>query len=225
MQTLRKTWVPLDVRELFELTSKRGSRLIQSPDELLELLVECLREIQQEITGETSAIRDLWDRTSPPEGWRPIDENDFSDYVVRSLRRRLEAHGVIALREVEIRRGRAGIPGERTDIHVTGVVQSGDGTFESVRVIIESKGCWHSELLTAMETQLVDRYLHENECQHGLYLVGWFNCDQWDADDHRRSRAPAWSVDHAREHFEGQAHALSNVDRSIRSVVLRCGLS
>jgi hypothetical protein len=26
-----------------------------------------------------------------------------------------------------------------------------------------------------METQLVNRYLYENVCHHGLYLIGWFN--------------------------------------------------
>ena len=51
-----------------------------------------------------------------------------------------------------------------------------------------------SELNDAMETQLLEQYLKDNDCQHGLYLVGWFNCDQWDPKDYRRKRAPNISI-------------------------------
>ncbi len=53
-----------------------------------------------------------------------------------------------------------------------------DGILDQVRVITELKGFWHPEVKTAMETQLRDRYLRENQCGHGLYLVMWFLCDK-----------------------------------------------
>ena len=40
------------------------------------------------------------------------------------------------------------------------------------RVIVEAKGCWNKDLKTAMRDQLRDRYLKENQCSHGLYVVG-----------------------------------------------------
>ena len=52
----------------------------------------------------------------------------------------------------------------------------------------EVKGCWNRELKHAMKTQLVDRYLKDNQCQHGLYLIGWFNCEQWDNKDRREGQ-------------------------------------
>jgi len=39
-------------------------------------------------------------------------------------------------------------------------------------VIVEVKGCWHSELQTAMLTQLRDRYLKGKPTRTGLYIVG-----------------------------------------------------
>ena len=115
--------------------------------------------------------------------------NAFSDYVTIHLREDLGRRGVIVNREVEIRNGEGSGKGERTDIHVDVSVQSSRGKVrDCVSSIIEVKGCWHTDLNTAMKTQLVDRYLRDNRCQHGLYLVGWFNCDQWDDEDYRKKR-------------------------------------
>ena len=52
--------------------------------------------------------------------------------------------------------------------------------YEAISVIIEIKGCWNETLGSAMQTQLAERYLRDNQCQYGLYVVGWFNCNQWD---------------------------------------------
>ena len=48
-----------------------------------------------------------------------------------------------------------------------------------VTVVIEMKGCWHSEVRDAVERQLVNKYLHPNGLSHGIYVVGWFVCDHW----------------------------------------------
>jgi hypothetical protein len=76
-------------------------------------------------------------------------------------------------------------------------------------VIIEVKGCWHRELNRAMESQLVGRYLQENTSQYGLYLVGWFMCDQWHDDDRRKRATPRISLEEARQQFSAQAATLS----------------
>jgi len=87
----------------------------------------------------------------------------------------LRTRGVILNREVETRRSWAPDTGERTDIHVD-AVSSSDRAYARVKVIVETKGCWNAELDTAIETQLCDRYLKENDCNHGLYLMGWYDC-------------------------------------------------
>ena len=107
---------------------------------------------------------------------------------------------------MQIRSGTGGTSGERTDIHVDAVSPGGPaGTYDKVSVIIETKGCWHPELETAMSTQLVERYLKDNQCQHGLYLVGWFNCPQWDPRDPRHKQPPKYDIEEARKRFEAQA--------------------
>jgi len=39
-----------------------------------------------------------------------------------------------------------------------------------------------------MQSQLVERYLADNQCQHGLYLVGYYYCDSWDDEDYRKKQ-------------------------------------
>lgn len=89
-------------------------------------------------------------------------------------------------------------------------------------VIIEVKGCWNKDLDNAMETQLVNRYLKDNTCQHGLYLIGWFNCKQWDKKDSRKP--PKIKLEKAREKFEAQAAELSQQGVKVRAFVLNTAL-
>jgi hypothetical protein len=96
--------------------------------------------------------------------------------------------------------------------------------YDSITVIIEVKGCWHKELNSAMETQLVGRYLKENTCQHGLYLISWFNCDQWDSSDSRKGKSPKTSIEEAKEQFNRQAEQLSLSGIRVKSFVLNTAL-
>lgn len=112
-------------------------------------------------------MRDLWDYNRRAKTREPIDENAFSDYVVRHLRDDLPQCGIVCLREVEISRGYAE-PGERTDIYVAATIED---SHDVLRTIVDVKGCWHAELQTAMWSQLKDRYLHENDCDREVYLA------------------------------------------------------
>ena len=121
--TLRATWRPLTPGQLLELARDSHKRLVQSAVELFAVVIESIEALQKELHAETPAVRDIWDRQTPNDRWRPVDENDLSDYVARHLRRNLGSRGIIALREVEIRRGRGDTSGEKTDIHITGVTE------------------------------------------------------------------------------------------------------
>jgi len=223
--TLRDNWQPPTPSQLLELTKRRGSRFVRGELELLDVVIESLARLQDRLQGETPAARDVWDRQAATKSWRPVDENTFADHVVRHLKEDLKTCGIVALREVEISRGMGDGSGERTDIYVAAVLEPNDfGEANTVRVILEAKGCWHKELKSAMETQLRDRYLADAGCQHGLYLVGWFNCEHWDSEDYRRDRAPKWNVREAQEHFDAQAHSLSIDGCRLRAAVLDTSL-
>ncbi len=150
--------------------------------------------------------------------------------VEKTFLRRRQGRGIIALREVEIRRGEGKDiatgkgKGERTDVHVTGLVPAiTPGKFDPVRVIVEVKGSWHSEVDTAMETQLRNRYLRDNDCSHGIYLVGWYLCDQWDKKDGRNAKSRKETFEEYESRFNSQAADLV-LPPSIEAFVLNCSL-
>jgi len=75
-----------------------------------------------------------------------------------------------------------------------------------------------------MKTQLIDRYLDETRCQHGLYLIGWFNCPQWTTNDSRQKKAPKLSLEEARTQFDSQARQLSQAGVTVRAFVMNTAL-
>ena len=91
----------------------------------------------------------------------------------RFLKRDLVDGGIILNREVEIGRVPGAGAGTRTDIKVDAIRQSeNSGSFNVITAVIETKGCWNDELLTAMKSQLVDDYLVRLAAPVGIYLVG-----------------------------------------------------
>ncbi len=175
------------------------------------------------LQGETPQAFALWDQTDRTRGqekFRPKDENHLSDWVKSNLESELRTRGVVPKREVQMRRGEGSGTGETTDIHVEAVVPGMDAnSHDTVRVIIETKGCWNSKIKTAMQTQLVDRYLKDSPCRHGIYLVGWYMCDQWDDDHYQKKATLHWSLDKARKFFNAQAEGMP-ADVKIKAVVL-----
>ena len=201
---------------------------ILNADDLLEAIMDSLSKLENKLQGETPNAIFLWNKYPESKEDRsteykhtPKDENDFSDFIKTHLTEDLKNRGVIAQREVEIRRGQGDNKGERTDIYESFYIQSKEVL---VKVIIEVKGCWHIEVETAMKTQLLDRYLNENDCNHGIYLVGWYSCKQWTENNSKKNRIKAKNISEARSQFDNQAKGLSTGNKKIKACVLNCAL-
>jgi hypothetical protein len=208
-QTRRNTWQPPTPIELFRLSEDRRNRFVQSADQLLDVLCDSLIGLQQKLQAETPAAPSLWDKD------RPKDEGALSNWVKIELQAALIGRGIILNREVQIHIA------ERTDIHVDAVARGARGKeLDHLKVIIEAKGCWNREIRTAMETQLVNRYLRDNDCKHGIYLVGWFLCDAWSKRDPRRISLKLKTLKGLTNYVTRQADQLSSPEIQIRAVVL-----
>ena len=212
--TMKESWRGQPPKVVLAIVRNTQSRIVESGEQLLDVIIESLKQLETGLQGTTPAVVDLWDE----RGKTPKSEARLSDYVKRHLDRDLRQRAVVSNREVEIRNG-IGSQGEETDILVQAVMTKGTET-AVIAAIIETKGCWNRGLKTAMETQLHDRYLKQNQCQHGLYLVGWFRCSFWDKSDNRKGDTPAWSIHEAREYFAKQASELSKDGAKLLSFVL-----
>lgn len=206
---LQKSWLPIQVKELSEMLQGNQNRLVRSEFELQQAVLESLNRLQIRFSRQTPAIRDVWDYHRGDKTWEPVSEEDFSDYLQRHLKSELQSLGIISLREVQVRqRGAEG--GEDTDLYVTAFVESGNnGEVTAIRIIVEVKCCWNPEVDRAMEDQLLNRYLKNTGCLHGIYVVAWFLCDQWNREDSRRNKTRKKSAEEKRLEYAAQAKSIS----------------
>jgi hypothetical protein len=168
------------------------------------------------------AVRDLWNDLGLHDNVRhytPKSENELSDWLARFMRRDLAGRRIVVNREVEIQRPAGAGIGERTDIHVTAVSDDPERP-PLIRSIVEVKGCWHRELATALETQLVERYLRGTDNRYGLYVAGWFASEHWDPSDWRNKRCSLVTMDEAAALLAEQAENATENDFMVGTVIL-----
>lgn len=217
----RNSWIPPDSAQLNAMLRETGQLLVQNGQQLMEVVLRQLHVIEERLHGHTPRSPALWNEGSQ---CKPKPENDFSDYLKGELEDALKSRGLILNREVEVRSAASGV-GERVDLHIDAFVPGPAGEkIDRIKLVIEVKGCWHAELMTAMETQLVNRYMKDSDCQYGIYLVGWFNCERWSDEDSRKSKAPMFPIEEARDIFSRQAHSLCQGGLHVASFVMNTGL-
>ncbi len=143
----------------------------------------------------------------------------------RHLQEDLGRRSVVVNREVVIRHGEGAARKERTDIHVDALLR-GPRTEEygSVTVIIEAKGNWYRQLYREMEAQLAGRYLRKNHYKHGLHLVGWFNCPQWDEEDPKYKTAMGRDPRKTLRKLESKAAELSRGELRVEPLIINAAL-
>ncbi|MEQ1856401.1 MAG: hypothetical protein ABL963_08020 [Longimicrobiales bacterium] len=215
----RESWSPPMPQQLLALAESAERRLVETRAHLAELLIESLDRFESELHGELPAISGLWDDRGAGR-YRPKGEQDLSDAIARHFRRDLRDRGIVAGREVVIRRGgKGGVPGQRTDVYVSAIRATPPGS--PISAIVEIKGSWHEELMTALKGQLVDDYLAKNpECGLGLYVVGWYLCNRWHDEPRKRETLQYGTRETLRERLLAQAEEHSSSALTVRSVVL-----
>lgn len=217
----RNLWHPPSINDLRQLLKAPNHRLVRSGNELLTIVIESLGRLQEKLQGENPISYFLWDKCDIEgnKNYKPKDENALSDFLKMHLEYDLKEKGILVHREVEIKHSTGYKDGERTDLYVTATSKDRyEQYFNTFTVIIEVKGNWHPELYDAMETQLKNKYLSHNDCRHGLYLVGWFNCLQWNSTIHKTS------FNELETNLSQQANRLSRSNIMLKSKVLDCRL-
>jgi hypothetical protein len=225
LRTRERSWTPPTPGDVLELLRRPKARFAAGAEDLLEIVVEALEKIQLQLRAETLAVSEVWNYSPGRKRvYSPKDENDIANWLKRRLEESIVASGIVIGREVEIRRI-PGATGQKTDLYVSA---TRPGAREKTVVVIEVKGCWHPDLKTSMETQLVNRYLRDNFYTHGVYLVAWFRSAQWGkADvkrDYRSAAVPFEKIGQAEEFFSNQATALSKGGIRVRGIVLDMSL-
>jgi hypothetical protein len=200
----RVTWAAPSVEQLSWMLANTTRRYVATVEQLADVVLESLERLQTELKTSPSGAEPLWNRQRRNNKGLPKEEGALSNYVATFLRHDIgPGRGVIINREVQPRRG------QFTDVYIDAVADPRLGADSQFTYVIETKGCWHPDLMTAMGIQLVGKYLTDSRSGHGLYLVAWFNCDKWDTSDYRCRAAKRLQRDVVQRQLEAQAAKLS----------------
>jgi hypothetical protein len=205
----RSDWTPLLPRQVVALLAARDRLLVRTSQDLLDVILDALHTIQQDLHHSAPPQATLlWNHVPgcTPQGnlgCRPKTEDEVSDYLKPQLERLLQAP--VVNREVQVQRRRTSGLGDRVDLLVQLLVQAQAraAPHDLVQVAIEVKGCWNDEVLTAIDEQLVPRYLDNLSGSAGLLLVAWFDPGHW-------HQPGPWSRHPLRGHRDKLADALQN---------------
>ena len=217
----RAEWVPPAPAVVLAMAQDRTRRWITSDQALQTAVIDVLDLYAERLGGRDPQAADLWDTTAR----RPKPEQEIARIIGRFLKDRLEGRGVFLAREPEVRPSRSGTGrGESIDIWIEAVTGPEAASAERATVVIELKGCWNAELMTAMNYQLADRYLDPPVHRHGIQLVACFGTEPWssEGDSTRYRRAARHSVDQLRRDLRIQAESLNHV--AVEAIVLDCSL-
>ncbi|MFM0091782.1 ATP-binding protein [Paraburkholderia sediminicola] len=181
----RDSWLPYEVSEVVAALGIAAGRVIRTEAELHDAVLGELQLIADKVSASASlpAVYHLWDETSR----RPKHEPRLCDWLAAELTDRLSHKGAVVNREVQVRSHNPKGMGERTDILVELSPPAKNGkSGNTLRLVIEVKGCWNAELMTAPASQLRDNYMKAYSAASGIYLIMWFMCDRWTQDDQRK---------------------------------------
>lgn len=224
----RESWQPAQLSDLFEILRHHDRRTVSSEAELAALICETLDDVNEELAADRALRLLFWEqqRVSDSHGTRwngfvPPQETVLSDRLALELRRRLR-HRLVVSREVEIA-PRAGAEGaSRTDLLVS--VTRDDAP--AISCIVEVKGSWNPDVETAIETQVSDDYLTTSTSNTGVYVVGYFDSEDWSDGDAagRRERATRFALEDLEEDLTTAARRLNRPGHSLHARVLNLTL-
>jgi len=217
-------WRGIAPRDLMALAERAEARLVTSSVQLLAVVEESLARLQDELQGQWRSVVGLWNESAA--GSTPKSEEHLSNEIARHLRRDLADRRVVIGRELRVQLGTpGGNGGLRTDIEVYApAAQSTAPGADTPRVIIEVKGSWNPEVLTAIRAQLVGKYLAPHAVRAGLYVVGWYTCTSWKRCRARQASERLGRRDELEAALAQQAAGVSTALHEVHAVVLDTSL-
>ncbi|MFJ6842481.1 NACHT domain-containing protein [Streptomyces griseoluteus] len=220
-------WSEVRPEDVMRVLQDPSRRVIRTSADLIDVVYDSLVEVGRDIPSHGEL---LWDRTpgvrsrkksapatgdaEVPEVWRPKPEAALCAYLAHELNLRLTGHRVAVNREVLVHPTDPYGAGDRTDILIEAYSspagEYGAASGESVKLVIEVKGAWNDGVLTDQDEQLAGRYLPEVRTDAGIFLVGWYPIDLWDAPrDRRKTQAKKLDPESLLVDLRDQAERLS----------------
>lgn len=218
------SWESFRPSELASLLKSQKNRLIRSPSDAMDGVLEALRTLSSSLqSSQLNDLEDFWNRQHKNELPFPKEEERVSDKLCGAICQYFEEYAVVTNREVQLfkrklSRKHEGAPGSEADLLLT-VPGNGSLYKDKITIVIEVKLSCNREALTSLKSQLVDRYMKQCDAQGGVFCVAWMGRNV------PRQYRPVWkSIDQAEGDLRNQATVLSSKSSDIRSLVIDLSL-
>ncbi|MBB2701475.1 UNVERIFIED_ORG: hypothetical protein GGI66_006195 [Rhizobium esperanzae] len=220
---LRGPSAVVEPQSLLTLAADASSRLVRNDSELCQLVLDSLERFSKRLRGEHGLVRALWNEAKDKA--TPKGELFLSDLLADHFKTDLIARAIVADREVQVRPRIRDENGQRSDIRIRAFkkVAEGLGRDPVASLIVEVKECDNKDLFTAMEHQLLHRYMKTSDDEAGIYVVGWYVCAAWKSAKVAQKR-PVDTIDTLRQKLDRQALELTNDHQRIHSLVIDASL-
>lgn len=211
----------VNIEDLICLILNAECRIIFDNKHLFDIVVETLQKLKIEIREHAAYLR-VWNECDNNICY-PKKETSLTDELKRLLLNKL--NNIIINREVEIQPKIAGSGSQMTDL----LVECNTFNKNKASVVIEVKGCWNPDLKDSMKTQLLNKYLcDDNSYKYGIYLIGWYWCNKWSSEKKKdklkhikvENQFSQTDINDTINYFGNQAKLLSNQNKRIVSVVI-----
>jgi hypothetical protein len=157
-----QSWQPMEPRDLLSLLQQRAW-LIRNHTDLYTFVCDVVEtKLLPIFRSDYGLTTLLWNGTKS-EGRKVADEKSLQTAVFNQLEMLMANSAVIGVREPEV------FDAKKPDIRVSRILDSG----ERIHVPLEIKWADNDEVWTAIENQLLGKYMLDPRVCHGVYLVGW----------------------------------------------------
>ena len=214
---------PMSVQALMDIIRSRDVRIVRSAAELKQVVLTELSNLEVRLHGENLLVHTLWNIMSGPQAGAhsevniPKRETLVASTIRGFIHEQLERRHVVYNREVENREGD----------EIDALFQYQDPhTFDVFAVPCEIKCCYNATVLTAMASQLFERYMRNQGHKVGIYLVPFFDCPAWSEENYNRfhQASRGHSIEEVQSELDAGAASLSQDGFEITPVVLDCRL-
>lgn len=208
-----------------DILSNAERRLIRHDSDAMDGIVAAIEQLEHAAQRTAPSTLSRYWNNSGGVSPAPKKEEVISDEICLAIRSYFQSFAVVADREVQLFRraipkAEGGAPGSEVDVFAT-VSARGTSGNDVIAIPIEVKRSCDNRAPTAMEDQLVDRYMAESGTSVGMYVLVWFNASN--LMPHHR---PKWATkDEAIIALNQQAEAFhESHDLKIRVVVIDLAL-
>ncbi len=164
----------LSLPEAVKTLDRAQYRIIRSEDDLLNVVMEVLREVNADVGHDLSMLyqKPQREEDQPAGEHQKLREHLQEDALQAYVRRRLHDLLPRIVDEIEVQICREDQIGRRQRLDLR-VIAPCHQSRRLATVVIEVKWSTNDETRSALRQQLGDRYLRREALMHGVFLVGW----------------------------------------------------